>query len=302
MLPPPLSAGDTIAVVSPSRRITHDQMERSWQVFDEWGLNVLKGRHLFATDGYFAGSDQERLEEFQAFLDDSSVKAVFCARGGYGATRFVDRLNWKNSAATQKWIVGFSDITAIHLAATREGLGSVHGLMPAQYGYDGVDESLASLRDLLFYHTFTHELESNTGLTCEGSVIAPVTGGNLSLLAESLGTPAEIDTRGKILFMEEIDEYLYKIDRMLNQLARAGKFEGLEGVIIGDFSDCQDTKIPFGKDIYGILERYFAKLRIPVASGLPLGHEPYNLALPLNVPVHMEVKASACKLSLAHSS
>ncbi len=277
-------------------------MTEAWKVFDEWGLNVIKAPHLYASNGYFAGNDQERLEDFQNYLDDTSIKAIFCARGGYGATRFVDHIKWPEKNPSQKWIIGFSDVTAIHLSAAKSGWSTVHGLMPAQYGYKGIGDSLQSLHDLLFYHTFSHNIPSNPELTVPGTVAAEVIGGNLSLLTESLGTRAELDTRNKILFLEEVDEYLYKIDRMLNQLLRAGKLNEIKGVMIGDFSDMKDTEIPFGKDIYGLLSHYFLPLDIPVASGLPMGHEPHNLALPLHTPVEMQVQSGSCKLSLVHSA
>lgn len=302
MLPNPLNTGDTIVVLAPSRRIFEDQMLPAWKVFKEWGLNVIKAPHLYASDGYFAGNDDERLADFQNYLDDSSVKAIFCARGGYGATRFVDSLRWPSKGAVSKWIIGFSDITAIHLSAAKAGWTSVHGLMPAQYGYDGIIDSLQSLHDILFYHTCLHEFPSNSGLTATGSVEAPIIGGNLSLLAESLGTSTEIDTDNKILLLEEVDEYLYKVDRMLNQLQRAGKLEKLLGVLLGDFSDMKDTEIPFGKNIYELMSGYFLPLNIPVASGLPFGHEARNIALPLSTPVQMKVHKDACKLSLVHSA
>lgn len=296
-LPTPLKPGDTIAVVAPSRKVFHEQMEHSWQVFKEWDLQVIQGENLFNADGYFAGTDEERLKDFQQFLNDEDVKAIFCARGGYGASRFVDRIVWQNLITKPKWIIGFSDVTALHLGAGSFSLSTVHGLMPAQYGYKGIKKSLKSLYQLLFHHQFSHVLPSGRILQ-EGEITAPIVGGNLSLLAESLGTPTEIQTSGKILLLEEIDEYLYKIDRMLNQLKRAEKFEDLKGIIIGDFSDLKDTKIPFGKDVYGILETYFKELNIPVASGIPVGHESYNLAVPLQVPVHMKVQGDHCHLNL----
>ncbi len=301
ILPPPLNKGDTVTVVAPSRKIFEAQVAAAWDVFEEWGLEVIKAPNLFSEDGYFAGTDTLRMTDFQSALDDLKIRAVFCARGGYGATRFVDKLKWP-AETSPKWIIGFSDVTAVHLAAARAGWATVHGLMPAQYGYDNVTRSLDSLRDLLFYHSFSHTLEADPRLHNPGSVTAPIVGGNLSLIAESLATPAEIDTRGKILLIEEIDEYLYKIDRMLNQLERAGKLSELKGVLVGDFSDMKDTEIPFGRDIFGLLHRYFGERNIPVAAGVPVGHERLNLAIPLMTPVSLEVGSDQYRISLAHPS
>ncbi|UII22764.1 S66 peptidase family protein [Fulvivirga ligni] len=280
-------------MISPSRMITPDQVELSFEVLTEWGLNVVKSSSLFHQDGYFGGTDEERLTELQSFLDDPSIKAIFCARGGYGMTRIVDDLDFTKFMEHPKWIVGFSDITALHLALDKVGFESIHGLMPVQFSYSGVEESLASLRALLFEER-TEYLISPNDHNIEGEVSAKIIGGNLSLLAESLGTNTEINTDGKILFIEEIDEYLYKVDRMLMQLKRSGKFNNLAGVMLGDFSDMKDTQIPFGKNFYELVLRYFN--HVPVCFQFPAGHEPHHLALPIGRVVHLNVNTDSVKL------
>lgn len=284
-----LKKGDTIGLVAPSRVIEIAQVERAYKVFIEWGLEVKNGKNLFAKAGYFAGEDDDRLTDLQEMLDDPTVKCVFCARGGYGMTRIIDQLDFTKFEEHPKWIVGFSDITALHLALNKRGIESIHGLMPVQFGNDNVANSLESLKMLLFEGSGQISARFNRHNVI-GIAKSEIVGGNLSLVAESLGTSSEIDTDNKILFLEEIDEYLYKIDRMLNQLKRANKFENLKGLIIGDFSLMKDTSIPFGTDIYNLIARYIENLNIPVAFDVPIGHEDYNLSVPVSSAVELSVE------------
>jgi muramoyltetrapeptide carboxypeptidase len=300
VIPPLLREGDHVVVISPSRRITREQVDASWSVFKDWGLQAREGLSLWSSSGYFAGTDEERLEEWRQALGDPAVKAIFCARGGYGLTRIIDQIDLSIVKEHPKWIIGFSDITAIHLALDHRDIASIHGLMPAQYGNPGVDQSLASLHDFLFEGRINYHVDSFEK-NRDGRVTAPVIGGNLSLLAESLGTPTEINTDGSILFIEEIDEYLYKIDRMMNQLKRAGKFEYLAGVIVGDFSDTKDTAIPFGKDIYDLIDSYLGGT-YPVAYNFPIGHEDYNLTLPMGLPLTLDIYEKKALLTLDNPS
>ncbi len=300
LYPPLLKEGDEIMVISPSRKIFSEQMEASWEIFRSWGLDAREGISLWAEDGYFAGTDEQRLEEWRQAIADPSVKAIFCARGGYGLTRIIDKIDLDILRRNPKWIIGFSDITAMHLALDHADVASIHGLMPAQFGYEGVDASLKSLHDFLFKGKLHYQVTADRN-NRPGRVTAPVIGGNLSLLAESLGTKTEIHTDGRILFIEEIDEYLYKIDRMMNQLRRAGKFDYLKGVIIGDFSDMKDTQIPYGKSVEDLLMNYFDG-NYPIAFRFPMGHENENLTLPLGLPLTLDVTESMSVLTLDNQS
>ncbi|MCA6074418.1 S66 peptidase family protein [Fulvivirga sedimenti] len=300
LYPPLLKEGDEIMVISPSRKIFSEQMEASWEIFRSWGLDAREGISLWAEDGYFAGTDEQRLEEWRQALADPAVKAIFCARGGYGLTRIIDQVELDILHKHPKWIIGFSDITAVHLALDHANVASIHGLMPAQYGYDNVGESLRSLHQFLFSGKLHYKIPSVPG-NRPGRVTATVIGGNLSLLAESLGTKSEIHTDGRILFIEEIDEYLYKIDRMMNQLRRAGKFDRLKGVIVGQFSDMKDTQIPFGKSVEDILMSYFHG-DFPVALNFPIGHENLNLALPFGLPLTLDITDQMSVLTLDNQS
>jgi len=294
-MPPLLKKGDKVALVAPSRVIDQKQMKAAYRVLERWGLQVVEGTALYHRDGYFAGTDEERLADLQQFLD-ADVKAIFCARGGYGMTRIVDRLSFKKFIKNPKWVIGFSDITALHLATSRLKIESIHGLMPVQYGKLHVEHSLNSLYQLLFtgHGSIKSTVNEYNKLgKAEGKII----GGNLSLVAESLGTSTELQTEGAILVLEEIDEYLYKIDRMLNQLARAGKFKNLKGLVIGDFSDMKDTQIKFGKNVYELILGHISPYDFPVAFNVPIGHEALNLAFPVSRKVSLIVGDSGTHLS-----
>ncbi|MEM1407041.1 MAG: LD-carboxypeptidase [Bacteroidota bacterium] len=288
ILPPPLQPGDAVGMVAPSRLIKPDQVEQALATFNLWGLEVRQGSSLFGTHGYFAGTDENRLNDLQNFINDPEIKCIFCARGGYGVTRILDQLNLKPMLKTPKWIVGFSDITALHLALAKLGLVSVHGLMPVQFDYFDAEGSIESLRALLFEHNIGVAAAYHTS-NRDGKAEAPIVGGNLSLVADSLGTASEIDTAGRILLLEEIDEYLYKIDRMLVQLKRAGKLNQLKGLVIGDFSQIKDTRIPFGQSLEQIILDKVRGYDYPVAFGFQIGHEIPNYSLPLMYPIKLQV-------------
>ncbi|MTI19706.1 LD-carboxypeptidase [Fulvivirga sp. RKSG066] len=296
IVPRSLKKGDRVGLVAPSRVITKDQMKAAYEILASWGLNVQEGKSLYNKYGYFAGRDEERLDDLQNFINDENIAAIFCARGGYGMTRIVDELDLSTLKTTPKWIIGFSDITALHLALNKNGLESIHGLMPVQYGKDGTKESLGSLQELIF-HNRGEIIANRVDYNRNGSVSAEIVGGNLSLVAESLGTKSEIETIGKILFLEEVDEYLYKIDRMFTQLHRTGKLKDLAGLVIGDFSDMKDTEIKFGKDIHELILSHVNKYDYPMAFGMPIGHESKNLAIPVGRVVDFEVNSSSTKLT-----
>jgi muramoyltetrapeptide carboxypeptidase len=293
--PSSLKKGDTVIIVSPSRQILPEQIKGAISTFEDWGLKVRLGNNVYSINGYLAGTDEERLFDLQTAVDDNQIKAIFCARGGYGMSRILDDINLDGLVTSPKWIIGFSDITALHLKMNKRSIESIHGLMPVQFEYDGVEESIQSLYHLLFSDSFEYTIPSIVG-NKSGKTSGELIGGNLSLLVDSLGTSTEIETEGKILFLEEIDEYFYKIDRMLNQLKRANKLLHLKGLIVGDFSQLKDTVIPFGISMKGIIAHYFGHLEVPIAFNFPLGHESYNLAVPCGRKVTLEVTETEVKL------
>jgi muramoyltetrapeptide carboxypeptidase len=293
--PPLLKTGDKIAIVSPSRMITQDQLVVALEVLNAWGLEVVLGDHIYDCHGYFAGTDMARLNDLQDAIDDHEIKAIFCSRGGYGMSRILDQIDIQSLLNNPKWIIGFSDITAIHIKLNHVEVESMHALMPVQFEFKGIENSLESLQNLLFNGKVDYKIDGND-YNRNGKATGEVIGGNLSLLIDSLGTSSEIDTAGKMLFIEEIDEYLYKVDRMLNHLKRTGKLNKIRGLMVGNFSQMKDTTIPFGKSVEELILDYTDLFNGPVVFNFPIGHEAFNLAIPCGRNMTLEVNEEGAKL------
>lgn len=265
-------------ITGTGRKIDRENVAFASAVFRAWGLEVVIAPTLFNDHhSYLAGTDEERLADLQSALLSGAIQGIVCARGGYGTTRIVDRLDLAPLLRNPKWIVGFSDITALHLKLSAAGMTSVHAIMPVLFSKADAADSLESLRAVLFdvprpIHAPHHPLNR------PGSRKGRTIGGNLSLIVDSLGTPSEADTRDKILVIEEVNEFRYKIDRMLTQLRRAGKLEGLAGLVVGHMTDIQDTNPSFGEGVEEIVSHVVAGYDFPVAFGFPIGHEHPNLA------------------------
>ena len=285
--PDPLNTGDRIAIVAPAGKVPQKTVENAAEVFRHWGLEVVLGKHLFNNVFQYSASDHDRLRDLQQALDDPSIKAIFCARGGYGAIRIIDQLHFEGFRKAPKWVIGFSDITVIHAHMhVHLGTESIHGTMAAGMDYNGSGPE--SLRSILFgpppeYNLPKHPL-SRTG-SSEGQLI----GGNLAILAGLLGSPSDMDTRGKILFIEEVGEHLYRIDRMMWSLKRAGKLAGLSGLIVGGMTDIPDSKKDFGKEPNEIIHEHLKPYDYPVCFNFPAGHQTDNRALVLGRNITLEV-------------
>ncbi|MEO0507752.1 MAG: LD-carboxypeptidase [Bacteroidota bacterium] len=293
--PNSLKAGDTVAIVAPAGILKNRQasIQEATVVFSSWGLHVVLGKHLYAKDNHFAGTDEQRAEDFQKAMDDTSVKAIWCARGGYGTMRILDMLDYSNFKKNPKWIVGFSDITAIHGKLHQLCIQSVHGMMPT--GVEGQKmqsestiKNLESLKKVLFGEALKYQVPSSF-YNRMGKASGQLIGGNLSLLQACLQSDATLDTKDKILFIEEIGEYRYSIDRMLFSLKRAGYFKQLKGLIIGDISRIKVNTTPFGKSNEEIVLNVVKEYDFPVLFDFPAGHEKDNRALILGREVTLEV-------------
>jgi muramoyltetrapeptide carboxypeptidase len=291
--PPLLAKGDAVAIVAPARKIDKESVEKATQVLESWGLQVCWAEKLFSEEHtYFSAANASRIRDFQAALDDASIKAIFCARGGYGSTSLIDHLNFSSFAKNPKWIVGFSDVTAIHLHLHTLSVESIHGTMPLLFSKPEAHTSTESLRVLLMEGPRPLHF-SSTSDNKKGTATGRLLGGNLSLLVDSLGTQSEADTKGCILIVEEVDEYFYKIDRMLTQLNRAGKLSSLAALVVGHFSDIKETSLPFGETVEDIIKKHTAKYDYPVAFGLPSGHAEPNLAWIQGAGVKLNVTESS---------
>lgn len=294
-LPPYLKAGDTIGLIAPAGFMSFEKMQACVDALQNWGYTVVTGATVQSVSlTYFSGSDEERLADLQQMLDDKNIKAVFCARGGYGMSRIIDLLNFKSFKKHPKWIIGYSDITVLqaHLYSQLK-IASLHAPMAAAFN-DGEDsnEYILSLRDALegkkaAYQVPPHVFNSN------GKATGELVGGNLTLLVHLLGTPSEINTKNKILFLEDVGEYLYNIDRMLIQLKRSGKLRKLKGLIIGGFTDCKDTERPFGKSVYEVIYEQVQEYKYPVCFGFPVSHQKENYALKIGGRYKLQVKEEA---------
>jgi muramoyltetrapeptide carboxypeptidase len=287
-----LSKGDRIAIVAPAGNLSQDGIDRAAAVLTSWGLKIVKGRFLYGQHGYFAGTDNERLADLQNAIDDPTIAAILIARGGYGTTRILDRINLESLKISPKWLIGFSDITALHLKMLLAGFISIHGDVGTTMGRD--ESATEQLMKLLFEGS--SHLESSEPLRA-GLVEAQLVGGNLSLIVDSLGTASEVETNGRILVLEEIDEKTYRIDRMLHQLDRAGKLNHLAGLVLGHFTQISDGSSSFGGDWKTCVKDVIEHYKYPVAYGFKIGHEPENYPLLHGANYRFEVTAEQADLS-----
>ncbi len=273
--PPYLQTGDTVALVAPARKIEREKVATALELIEAWGLRVLVDERLFAEEHQFAGSDENRASLIQDMLNNTQVKALICVRGGYGSVRLLDKLNLNH--APPKWLVGYSDVTALHAYFQRNGWQSLHATMPINMieAKEGVSESNELMRKALFGEVqaipFQPHLYNRTG-QAQGELC----GGNLSVIYSLLGSAEQLDTSGKILFLEDLDEYLYHVDRMLMALDRAGLFQNLAALAVGGMTDMRDNSIPFGATAEASIQRIVSKYNFPVYYGLEAGHLSLN--------------------------
>ncbi len=280
IVPAALQPGDKIRIVSPAGKVKEEHVLPAVDWLKGEGYRVELGRHVFSTHYQFAGTDSQRLEDMQEALDDPNAAAVICSRGGYGTVRILSKIKYDGLFQHPKWLVGFSDITLMHSCLNNHRMASIHGVMPRYFfnksGQPG--QSLQSLIKLLSGENISYTLaavESNRPGTRSGELV----GGNLSIVSSMQGTPCELDTAGKILFLEDIDEFLYHTDRMMYQLKLGGKLENLAGLVLGNFTDMKDNESPFGKNVRDIIAEAVEQYDFPVCFGLPAGHDEVNLAL-----------------------
>tara|TARA_B100000900_G_scaffold267867_1_gene228687 strand:- start:145 stop:1107 length:963 start_codon:yes stop_codon:yes gene_type:complete len=286
-----LKIGDTVAIVAPSGVLKNydNYIAKAKSLLKEWGLNVIVGDNVFQDDGHFAGTDKERTSDFQIALDDKSIKAIWCARGGYGTMRIIDDLDYENYKKNPKWIIGYSDITSIHNDIHNNKSESIHGIMcKSLENLDKKDESVVLLKKTLFGEKISYEIDGSE-YNILGKSNGQLVGGNLTLLHSLLGSKSSINTEGKILFIEDLGEYLYHIDRMLQSLKRAGYFDKCKGLIIGDFTDLRKNTTPFGRNLEELIIEIAKEYNFPVSFGFPAGHGDKNFPMILGREVELNV-------------
>ena len=298
--PPYLISGDSIAIVAPAGILKNKQnmIQQAKELAENWGLKVVIGTQVFNQNNHFAGTDEERAVDFQKALDNKNIKAIWCARGGYGSVRVIDRLDFPKFKDNPKWIIGYSDVTVFHNHLHNLGFETLHAMMGTSMFFDTEEtkESIETLRKALFGEKMSYEIPSsnwNIKGVAEGELI----GGNLTIMTSVLGSNSELDTDGKILFIEEIGEYKYAIDRMLQSLKRAGYFTNLKGLIVGDMTNIKRNTTSWGSSIEQLVLNIVSECDFPVLFDFPAGHEPDNRALIMGRKVKIEVTDNLSKLT-----
>ncbi|WP_214073400.1 LD-carboxypeptidase [Mucilaginibacter sp. dw_454] len=295
--PPWLKKGDKIAITCPAKKLPKP-MTDAIALLQSWGLEVILGDTVDASFHQFAGDDNLRAADMQRFIDDDSIKAIIAARGGYGTIRMIDQVKFDRLKENPKWIIGFSDITLLHAHLyANYGLQSIHGQMPVNIP-DASVKSLQTLKSALFGEDVTYHYKNHTAYQT-GEAGGILIGGNLSLLIASLGSVSDFNYNGKILFIEDVGEYLYAIDRMIRTLDRAGKLKNLAGLIVGGFSEIKDNEIPFGQTVVEIVLDVVKDYGYPVCFDFPAGHVPDNRALILGRRVNLNITADIVAISYA---
>lgn len=301
LVPPFLRPGDTVVIVAPASPFPYDDLRDALRVMrQDWQLVVREGTYLTAGVGAFAGTDGQRLSDVQAAINDPSARAIFAARGGYGSYRLIEQLDLTPLLTHPKWLVGFSDITVLLAHAQRQGIASLHAIMPRQFRLSGVADDVETLRHWLFGETVQPYTAPAHSLNRLGMGSGTLAGGNLAMLLHTLGTSSDVDWAGKIVFIEDIDETLFNLDRMMIQLRRSGKLEHLSGLLVGNFADMRDNQTtPYGKTAYEIVADAVANYSYPVAYEWPVGHEGRNLALPVGGSGTLQVGGTGSELRFA---
>jgi muramoyltetrapeptide carboxypeptidase len=284
--PPNLKIGDKVALTCPAKKLDKP-MDEAVELLISWGLEVVIGETAKSAFHQFAGTDDFRAKELQSFIDDDSIKAIFAARGGYGCIRIIDKINFNSLLQNPKWLVGFSDITVLHSSLQTNSIQSIHGQMPATIP-DSSSAGLVSLKKALFGQDLTYNIDSNPR-NIEGVAKGILIGGNLSILISLLGSENDLDFTDKILFIEDVGEYLYAIDRMLYTLLRAGKLAKLKGLILGGFTNLKDNPIPFSFNVEDMVLDIIKIYDYPVVFDFPAGHLEDNRALILGGECEMSV-------------
>ena len=284
---PPLKSGDLIEIVAPAKAIEAEHVNFAKTFLEQKGFKVRISEHCLGQHNYFSGTISERLDDFQKALDDPEVKAILCARGGYGCVQIVDRVQWANALLHPKWIIGFSDVTVFHQRMNKLELNSIHGSMPLNFQSNS-EEALDTMMKAISGGHYQIEIESSTHNktgTSEGKLV----GGNLSILYSLLGTDDQIDYTGTILFIEDLAEHLYAIDRMFHAFRKAGILDKISGLVVGGMTDLKDTPAPFGMNIEDLILSHFEYRNIPICFNFPAGHIDDNRALIMGEHVRLSV-------------
>lgn len=299
--PPILTKGATVAIVATARKITTPELQPALHLLQSWGLKCVLGKSINAVENQFAGSDALRASDFQQQLDDPDISAIWCARGGYGTVRMIDKIDFTNFKKYPKWIIGYSDVTVLHTHINALGINTIHGQMCLEIE-KRTQASRDTLRDILFGIISPGSVSRNfnaikiadiSNYNREGVAKGRLLGGNLSVLMSILGSKSEVELNGAMLFIEDLDEMLYHIDRMMKTLKRAGYLKNIAGLIVGGMSDMRDNAIPFGKTAVEIISETVSEYNYPVCFNFPAGHIKDNRAIVMGAEVELEIKKNS---------
>ena len=289
-IPPFLKKGDTVAIVCTARKFFPEDAKPAIELLESWGLKVKLGKTIGLDSCQLGGTDQERAADFQSQLNDDNIKAIWCARGGYGTVRIIDQLDFTKFVNHPKWVMGFSDVTVLHSHIHTLGVATLHTIMPFTVP-KAPEEVKATLKAALFGEKLAYQIPTKSH-DIQGKARGILVGGNISILYSLLGSKSSIDTRGKILFIEDLDEYLYHIDRMMYNLKRNGYFDQVKGIIVGSMTDMHDNEIPFGQNEVQIITAIAQSYNIPIVFEFPAGHQRDNRTLILGSLVDFEVNST----------
>jgi len=295
IIPEKINIGDKIGILSTARKISFAELNPAIQILESWGLKVVFGKFLFEEDNQFSGTVAQRTLDLQNMIDNKEIKAILCARGGYGTVQIIDKIDFSSLNTSPKWIIGYSDITVLHSHLNQLGFATLHATMPINFSHN-TQKSLDSFKNTLFgtynciqipYHNFNRI----------GTVEAEIVGGNLSILYSLLGSSSDLNTDHKILFLEDLDEYLYHIDRMIINMKRNEKFRKLKGMIIGEMANMNDNDIPFGKTAEEIILEHVKEYDFPICFNFPSGHIDDNRGIRFGVSSVLEINQNGVSLS-----
>jgi len=293
-IPPYLTKGDTVGILATARKINHEPLEPAIKLLKSWGLNVVVGKTVGLDNHQLAGADWQRATDFQDMVDDPSIKAIWCAKGGYGTVRMIDRIDFTQFKKKPKWFIGFSDATVLHSHINNMDIATIHGIMCVSVA-NATPQAIETFRKSLFGEKISYSIPTHK-FNKPGKSTGELVGGNLSVLYSIVGSRSEVDYKGKILFIEDLDEYLYHIDRMMMNLERNGYFKNVKGIIIGGFTKMRDNDIPWGHDALEIIQDITKEYNIPICFNFPAGHIQDNRALVFGKEISMEVTAIGTKI------
>lgn len=292
--PPHLKKGDTVAIIATARKIDVSTLQPAVKLLESWGLNVVLGKSIGKELNQLAGPDWQRATDLQEMIDNPKIKAIWAAKGGYGTVRIIDRVDFANFKRKPKWIAGFSDVTVLHSHINNMGIETIHSIM-AVSAATASDDAVETLRKALFGESLTYRISPHV-FNKKGKATGELVGGNLSVLYSIMGSKSQVDCKGKILFIEDLDEYLYHIDRMMMNLKRNGWFDGIKALVVGGMTSMNDNEIPWGKDALEIVQDVLKDYDFPIIFNFPAGHIKDNRALILGGKVSLEVNDKGSQL------